>query len=214
MKWSELIQNFDFDNKPDYYGELSSVTHVLNETTDKTFLKEWEDRIGKEQADAILAESIDIGNYLDNAVELYFNGHEGEIDKANSNFGLFNQLKPTLVKMTPIKTQVRLWSKNLGLKGRLDSIVLWDNELAIIDIKQSRKVKTIEYLQNYFCQCTMYSMMLWDMLEVPIKDIGILLANRSHGYPTIVKRKVSDYFPIVKEKLKTYRERELSNDIQ
>lgn len=204
------IKSFDDENKPDDYKDYVSVSKVLDTTSDKSGLIAWRNKVGKEEADRITLESTTIGNYLDNAVEKYLMGESFEINP--EHHFLFEQLQPTLDEMQLIRTQMRLWSNTLKVKGRLDAVVVWNDEIVLVDIKQSRKLKKIQYLENYFHQCAFYSIMIHELTGVPIRKIAILLGNRSVDYPTIEVKHMKDYIPKIRSKIAEYRSfKELEN---
>ena len=52
-------------------GVFPSVTTILGETSDKTTLEDWVERVGKEEADRISTLSMNRGTVMHRLIELY-----------------------------------------------------------------------------------------------------------------------------------------------
>ena len=55
---------------------LASVTTILGETKDKSFLEDWKKRVGKEQAKKIMTEASKRGTSMHNIIEGWVSGQE------------------------------------------------------------------------------------------------------------------------------------------
>lgn len=170
------------------------ATRVLSATKDDTFLKEWRKRIGDEEADRILNESLEIGTSLDRIVMESFNpDFNQDAYSKEKGFDLYRQLKAPLKRIQPISLQMKVWSDRLKVMGFLDIIGFLDGELTLIDIKNTRNTKKREYVKDYFLQCTLYSMMIYDLLGIEVKQIALLIADRSNTVPQIFIERTKDY---------------------
>jgi len=90
---------------------------------------------------------------------------------------LFLQLKPELDKIDNIVAlEVPLWSKKIGLAGRVDCIAEHDGQLAIIDFKGSTRDKKEEHVDNYMMQATAYALMWQDVTKQKIDKFKILVS--------------------------------------
>ena len=69
-----------------------------------------------------------------------------------------------------------LYSDELKLAGRTDLIAEFDNQLAVIDYKTSRKIKTWEMCHSYFMQGAFYAMAYEERTGIPINNIVIIMA--------------------------------------
>ena len=69
----------------------------------------------------------------------------------------------------------------LGIAGTVDCIAEYTGEngkpeLSIIDFKTSKKPKPVEWIENYFVQAAAYACMLYEMTEIPVKKLVIIMA--------------------------------------
>ncbi len=69
-----------------------------------------------------------------------------------------------------------LYSKELGIAGTVDCIAEYNGELAIIDFKTSKKPKPREWIEHYFVQAMAYGCMLYEMKNISIKKLVIIMA--------------------------------------
>ncbi len=99
--------------------------------------------------------------------------------KANgeSILGLFNISKRELRNINNIHAlEGSLYSKYLGIAGTVDCIAEYNNELAIIDFKTSKKPKPREWIEHYFVQCMAYGCMLYEITGISVKKLVIIMA--------------------------------------
>jgi len=69
-----------------------------------------------------------------------------------------------------------LYSRQLGIAGTVDCIAEYDGELAIIDFKTSKKPKPRKWIEHYFVQAMAYGCMLYEMKNISIKKLVIIMA--------------------------------------
>jgi genome maintenance exonuclease 1 len=69
-----------------------------------------------------------------------------------------------------------LYSKQLGIAGTVDCIAEYNDELAIIDFKTSKKPKPREWIEHYFVQAMAYGCMLYELTGIPVKKLVIIMA--------------------------------------
>lgn len=170
------------------------VTKILGGSGDKTFLIEWRKRIGDAEADRILNESLKIGTSLDTLVQLSFNDNfEQATHQHEAGYGLYKQLKPELRKVDPISLQLKVWSEKLKVMGYLDIVGYYDGVLSIIDIKNTRTSKRREYVDDYFLQCALYAMCIHDLLGIEIKQLVLLIGDRSTTQPQVFIERTKNY---------------------
>jgi hypothetical protein len=170
------------------------VTKVLGGTSDKSFLIEWRNRIGEAEADRILSESYRIGNSLDKLVQLSFDDtFEQATHEQEAGFGLYKQLKKELQKVDPICLQLKVWSERLKVMGYLDIVGYYDGVLSLIDIKNTRTSKRREHVEDYFLQCALYSMCIHDLLGIEIKQLVLLVGDRSASRPQVFVDRTKNY---------------------
>lgn len=201
----EYYKTNPYENKY-YFGVTKALNHTKSEE-DKESLQRWRDRVGEEEAERILQESIKIGNSLDSIIEKYICGDDITLYKNDDGYSLFNQVKPELDKIQPIGLQIHLYSDKYKVQGYLDCIGMIGDALYMIDFKNSKKFKEDKYLKDYFLQCTCYIIFLYEMTGYLIKNIRLIIANRSSDVPQIVSVSVNDYVKEAKERLAMFKNR-------
>ena len=190
-----------------YYG----VTKVLSETKseeDKASLQAWRDKVGEEKAEAILQESLSIGNSLDMMIEKYLAGTLGDIKQYKDEPGLklFYQMKPVLENIDTIGLQIHMYSDKYKIQGYLDCIGVKNGVLTMIDFKNSRSRKSEKYIRDYFLQASIYCLLIHEMTGIVIKDIMIILGIRDSFSTQIATAKLKDYIVEAKERISKFNE--------
>ena len=190
-----------------YYG----VTKVLSETKseeDKASLQAWRDKVGEEKAEAILQESLKIGNSLDMMIEKFLAGTLGEIKQYKDEPGLklFYQMKPVLENIDTIGLQIHMYSDKYKIQGYLDCIGVKNGVLTMIDFKNSRSRKSEKYIRDYFLQASIYCLLIHEMTGIVIKDIMIILGIRDSFSTQIATAKLKDYIVEAKERISKFIE--------
>jgi genome maintenance exonuclease 1 len=172
---------------------LPSVTTVVG-ARKKQFFLEWRLRVGEEEANRITKKATSRGTNVHKICEQYLN-NDPMYMKGIMPDGLemFLSIKPYLNKINNIHYQeVALWSKQLGLAGRVDCIGEYEGVLSVIDFKTSKKIKTIEDIEDYWWQTTAYALMYEELVGIPIDDLVIIMAVENEK-PLIYKQKTADH---------------------
>lgn len=203
----DIIQAFaEKDNEAP--RKYPGVTSILKATKPySSGLEEWVAREGQAEATRIFEEAQRFGSSLDAIVNDHLSLPNFTRDdyKKEIGFQLFRQLEPLLGRVVPYAVQLRLWSERLEARGILDCVGLFDGELSLIDIKNSRNLKREEWIEDYFLQCTMYSMMIYDLMAVEVKQIVLLIAVRGENSPQVFVKKTKDYVKPVLRRVSQYR---------
>ena len=153
-----------------------SVTTALGKMTDKTALNEWRQRVGEVEANKVSARAATRGTNIHNMCEKYILGEEVDTSMP-FNMTMFRQIKMILDdKVDMIRaTECTLFSHHLQIAGTCDLIADYDGRLSIIDYKTSAKRKRKDWIEGYFLQASLYSYMLWEMTDILVKDIVIII---------------------------------------
>ena len=69
-----------------------------------------------------------------------------------------------------------LFSYELGVAGSVDCIAEYEDELAIIDFKTSKKPKPRKWIYSHFVQCAAYACMLYEMTGIMVKKFVIIMS--------------------------------------
>lgn len=188
-------------------SKLPSVTTILSKTADKTFLKEWRDRVGDEEANRITNTSTGLGTIMHKMLEDYV--CSGTEPKGN--------LIATAMAKTIIKkglTQVNeVWGLEVGLfseglyAGTTDCVGVHNGRPTIIDFKNSRRLKRKGWVEDYLVQCTAYALSHNEVYGTDISKGVIMLATHEGQYQEFViegdefehyaklwARRVEDYY--------------------
>ena len=177
--------------------KYDSVTTILSHAKDKTFLKEWRNRVGEEEANRIVKRSTSRGTKLHEACEKYLLNEltDMKISMLMPDVkDFFMQLKPHIDKNVGnvYGTEQALFSDRLKIAGRTDCIAEWQGKLSIVDYKNSIREKREDWIQDYFIQCTAYANLFEDLTGLPIEQVVVLIANEE-GKPQIFEREKTKY---------------------
>jgi len=183
---------------------LPSVTTVIG-LQKKAAIFEWRKRVGEEEANRISKQATSRGTNVHTICENYLNNKvdymKGIMPDA---LEYFLSIKPYLNKINNIHYQeAALWSKQLGMAGRVDCIAEYEGELSVIDFKTSSKIKAREDILDYFWQTTAYSLMYEELVGSPINNLVIIMAVKD-SEPLIFKEKTSDHIDGLAEAIHYY----------
>lgn len=181
-------------------GKFPSVTTVTGWEKRK-FFAEWRKKNPEEAK-----RTTSRGNKLHSLLEKYLNNetlNKKQIDPFTLD--LFLQIKEQVDKIDNIHAlETSLYSKLIGLAGRVDCVAEYDGELAIIDFKGSTRAKKKEDIENYFMQATAYSIMWKERTGVPIKKLIIIISSENGG-PQVFKANPVKYVKQLKSAIETYK---------
>ena len=168
-----------------------SVTTVLG-SMNKDAIDAWRKRVGEEEANKISGRASRRGEALHLACEKYLLNEMSDLKIRNlmpNIKELFLQLRPELDKNIGkiYAIEQPLYSDNLRIAGRVDTIAEWKHRLSIIDYKSSSKEKLEENILNYFLQCTAYAEMFEELTNKRIETLVVAIAVEG-GQPQIFVR--------------------------
>jgi genome maintenance exonuclease 1 len=168
------------------YGKdrLPSVTRILDATKDKTYLKDWVDRVGQEEADRIKNTSSRIGMHMHTVVERMvayrdlpkptnwdmIKGYELGYRLIREQFHDINEIWGS---------EVILWSPG-RYAGTTDMVGVYRGKSAIIDFKQSNKPKRHEWIKDYWHQVSAYAL-AHDALFGTHIEMGVVMVALQTG---------------------------------
>jgi len=173
--------------------KLPSVTTVMGAQKKDAIMK-WRKRVGEAEANKISAKATKRGNGVHTLCERYLkNELLGEIMPDAKE--MFVDLKPTLNRINNIHyLETALWSKQLGVAGRVDCIAEFDGVLSVIDFKTSKKIKEMAHIEDYFWQTSAYALMYEEMIGTPIDNLVIIMAVENEK-PLVFQQKTADHIP-------------------
>lgn len=183
---------------------LPSVTTVLGATKKKAIM-EWRKRVGEEEANRVSKIASGRGTGVHTLCEKFLNNEK--TGKAMPDaIELFLGIKPLIQSgIDNIHYQEQaLWSKKLGMAGRVDCIAEYNGVLSVIDFKTSKRVKTRDDILDYFWQTTSYSLMYEELIGVPINQLVIIMAVQDSA-PLVFIERTEDHIEGLVEAIKYYK---------
>ena len=186
-----------------------SVTTFLGATSDKTGLEEWRSRIGNEEADRICKKASDYG-------ELYHNGCEQLLLKGEYDLDVPILVEKALKRVTPvikskvdrvICTERAFFSPKMMLAGRVDGIVYWEGEPAIIDHKLVKMIYDPKrgFYNDYLLQGAAYAIMAYENNCIAARKIVILLNSKMTNELLPLVGDLQDVSSMLNERLRKWR---------
>ena len=189
--------------------KLPSITSVISHRNRLKF-KEWEEKVGLEEANRIRRKSTSRGTDAHTLIEEYLNNQDTFSKVQPLSEFLFKQAKPTLNNINNILCQEQaLYSLQLGIAGSVDCIAEYDDELAIIDFKTSAKAKPRHWIEDYFVQCAAYACMLYEMKGIIVKKFVIIMTCEDGEVKVYEERDKSKYINLLSEYIREFVEDKL-----
>ena len=176
---TETINGQRFYVLPDGVTKLKSVTSILSEKLSKDSLLEWRKRVGEEEANRISTQAARRGTAVHNIAERYVLNEETYYapNEMPINIESFKPIKSVLDNHVDniLGVELPLCSKALGCAGRTDLVAEYDGVPSIIDFKTSKRLKKADWIEGYFLQSTIYSMMFERIYAISIPRIVIVI---------------------------------------
>ena len=126
-----FIKNFESEFQEDYWSKVKADERGI---TQEEILKEWKDKNDYAKY---------VGSETHQWIENYFNG---VYQKLPSNVDIVDRINKfnisyakDLHKLTPLKFEIRIFSKKYPLAGTIDSLFLFKDKLIIFDWKSNGK---------------------------------------------------------------------------
>ncbi len=155
--------------------KLVSITSVTSHFNKEIFVN-WRKKVGNEEADRITKAATTRGTDMHTLTEHYLKNDDLPEVPPISEF-LFKIAKSKLNLINNIYAlEGPLYSKQLGIAGTVDCIAEYNDELAIIDFKTSKKPKPREWIEHYFVQAMAYGCMLYELTGISVKKLVIIMA--------------------------------------
>jgi genome maintenance exonuclease 1 len=168
----------------DCNGEkLPSVTTILSGTKEGDFLKKWIERVGEEEAERIRSEAATRGTYMHDILEKQIvNGEIWEYKPENAQQKRALKMAATIMDQGfPNISQVYGCEVSLyypdKYAGKTDVIGVHDDELAIIDFKQTNRPKRRQWVWDYFQQLAAYSLAHNELYGTDIEKGVIMMCS-------------------------------------
>lgn len=158
-------------------GNYQSITTLLSNLS-KDSISRWRERVGETEANRISTKASRQGTAVHELCEKYINNEEGFVTEAMPHLvEMFEAILPLLDRVDNVHAiEGAMYSDELQLAGRTDLIAEFDGQLAIIDYKTSRRIKTWEMCASYFMQGAFYAHAYEELTGISINNIVIIMA--------------------------------------
>lgn len=166
-------------------GLAPSVTTILHDNEDDSWLDAWRDRVGHEEADAISTKSRNVGTLLHSNLEnLLLGGKLPRIDGSEDS-----KLATKLAQAVKLYAFSGRIGELMGVEcpvhysdlyaGTADLVCMYDKKLTVVDFKNSMRKKKAEWIEGYFTQVAAYSVAHDYMFSQKIEQTVVIIANWS-----------------------------------
>lgn len=184
---------------------MPSITTVVGHNTKASILA-WEERVGYTTAEQIRRAAAWRGTKYHTIVEHYL---KNELEKVEKSEGLpkymFGFARKTLDRISDIHIlEAPLYSRRLGVAGRVDCIAHFDSELAIIDFKTTKQLKKEEHLDKFFVQEAAYAYMYYELTGVEVDKLVTLSVAEDGSTQVVQKYDKIPYIDTLIEWIKEY----------
>jgi len=184
--------------------KLPSVTTVLGAQKKDTIMA-WRKRVGEAEANRISKAATGRGTNVHTLCERYLN-NESLGDIMPDAKEMFKSIKPLLNRINNIHYQEQaLWSKQLGMAGRVDCIGEFDGVLSVIDFKTSKKIKSKVEIEDYFWQTSAYALMYEELIGAPINNLVIIMAVQDEQ-PLLFQEKTEQHIDGLVKAIQFYKD--------
>lgn len=186
------------------YPSITTVLSILSRDS----IAKWRARVGCEEADRISYRASRRGTAVHEIIEKYINNEEDHRDGYTPDIiSSFLDIKPILDgRIGRVYAQeAPLYSKHLGVAGRVDCVAEFDNKLSIIDFKTSGKPKQTKWISNYFMQESAYAIMWEERTKMPITQL-VTIISVDNNEPQVFIEHRDNWVRPLRETIKKYNE--------
>ena len=187
------------------YPSITTVLSILNEEE----LAAWRKRVGDAEANKIGNRAAARGTQVHNIIEKYLLNEDITDFLPHVRQSLGN-LRPILNRSIGriFGLEAPLYSRYLGLAGRVDCVAEWEGVPSIIDFKTSRRPKKHDKIPNYFAQMAGYAVMWEERTGMPITNTVIVMDVDDHE-PIIFREHRDNHIQLLIDTKKEYDRRQL-----
>ena len=187
------------------YPSITTVLSILNEEA----ITAWRKRVGDDEANKIGHRASSRGTQVHNIIEKYL------LNEDITEF--LPHVRQSLGNLRPILDQsigrifgleAPLYSRYLGLAGRVDCVAEWEGVPSIIDFKTSRRPKKHDKIPNYFAQMAGYAVMWEERTGMPITNTVIVMDVDDHE-PIVFREHRDNHIQLLIDTKKEYDRRQL-----
>lgn len=192
-------------------NKYPSITTILG-AKEKPWLENWRTMLGPDKAAKETKRCADRGTAIHAMAERYLNNEPYPAftkQYAVDHVAGFNQLRTRLNHINHIHGQeLALYSDDLRAAGRVDCIGKYDGVKSIIDFKTSNNNKYNEMIEDYFLQCTGYSLMWHELTGERIDNIVILMSVEKGMVPLVFQETTDKYIEPLIQRVVQYHNKQ------
>jgi len=174
---------------------LPSVTTVISQQSDNSWVDKWKARIGIEEAEKIRIQAGNRGTAVHNIMESYLlNDSHWKKKALPTNLYTFLDIKPILDShvATVYGVEYGIYSEEDNIAGTIDGIVDWDGVMTILDLKTSKRPKELKDIPHYIVQAVAYANVFNATHDTNIEQIAIVMSV-DHQKPRVFICNMEEY---------------------
>lgn len=169
-----------------------SVTTFLSRFSDNSWLVEWKEAVGEDKAKRVSTQASGRGTRVHNILEqIVLNNPKYAWRQMPNNIimaeSIAKLLRENVEEVYGIETG--LWSDTMRIAGRADLIANWKGTTSLIDFKTSKWPKTEDKIHGYFLQCTLYALMVEEIMQIEVPQIVVLIGVDFEDAQSFIKDK-------------------------
>ena len=187
------------------FPSITTVPSILSEEG----IAKWRARVGEEEANRVSLKASGRGTLVHEIVEDYLNNKDTSSYMPHIQQSLKN-IKPILDNNIDkiYALEVPLYSKHLGVAGRVDCVGVFNGVPSIIDFKTSKRKKSADMISNYFAQMAGYAVMWEERTGMPIVNTVIIM-DVDDEEPIVFKQHRDNHIQLLIDTIKEYKIRKM-----
>ncbi len=168
-----IVTKYEYQNYPRIHteegrkyqtpsGNLPSVTTILSATKDQEGLKKWREFVGEDAATNITLEATTVGTFMHENLEYRLVGKEDH--PGSMPVRVLGRKMADVIQQNAWPKINEVWGQEVPLyyeglwAGTTDLVGIHDGIPSIMDYKNSRKMKTWKYIEDYRLQLAAYAL--------------------------------------------------------
>lgn len=162
---------------PETNEKFDSVTTVLKNALDMSWLAAWKARVGDDVAEEISKQARERGTTVHAIMEDYVLGRHNEIKQSAFLRKAIRSVKKNFQENIEevYGVELSVYSTILNAAGTFDLFAKYKNDNTVIDYKTSRHYKDREDIWHYFIQTTIYSQMIEELYGIKVPKMLIVM---------------------------------------
>ena len=173
---------------------VPSVTTILSQTKDMTHLHAWRKRVGESEAQRIATESANIGTVMHKSLERHVLGQD-RTPGSNLIQQKAHEMANVIIEHG-LKGVEEVWGSEINLyypelyAGTTDLVGVYNGAPAIMDFKQSRRLKKAEWVEDYYLQLVAYAEAHNKLFGTRIRTGRMFICTQANEYQSF---EIDDY---------------------